>query len=155
MIKDGDGAGSGGTKGEAQTQSDRSAMLSSSAFAPPLPAENGASTGAVPRRLMRSVNNHAQNGAAGSAPSAGPMVNLTPLTAGGPRGAGSNSNVNPAMNASAGHVHVMNVLDARVPPAGNALSELAQTDSAFLEGIPAHMFDWGTYQIIFLCEGCF
>ncbi|KAJ7343340.1 fungal-specific transcription factor domain-containing protein [Mycena albidolilacea] len=149
VIKDGDSAGSGGTKGEAQTQSDRSAMLSSSAFAPPLPAENGASTGAVPRRLMRSVNNHAQNGAAGSAPSAGPMVNLTPLTAGGPRGAGSNSNVNPAMNASAGQVQVMNVLDARVPPAGNALSELAQTDTVFLEGIPAQMFDWGQWDTFF------
>ncbi|KAF7338175.1 hypothetical protein MVEN_02042400 [Mycena venus] len=148
----------GGTQGEAQTQSDRSALLSSSsAFAPPLPASEdgaGASTGVVPRRLVRSGNsNHAQNGAvAGSA-----MVNLTPLTAGGPRGPGSsNSNVNPAMNVGAAHpgagqVQVMNVLDSQVPQTGNnsTLAEFAMTDTAFLEGIPGGMFDWGQWDTFF------
>ncbi|KAF7363561.1 hypothetical protein MSAN_01012700 [Mycena sanguinolenta] len=113
VIKDGAGST---TQGEAQRN-----MLSSSAFAPPLPAaEEGASNGAMPRRHMRSGNNHAhaQHGAAGagaaaSAPTA--MVNLTPLTTGG----GARSNLNPAMNIglanpNAAQVQVMNVLDSQV-----------------------------------------
>ncbi|KAF8212083.1 hypothetical protein K438DRAFT_1805929 [Mycena galopus ATCC 62051] len=86
------------------------------------------------------------------------MVNLTPLTAGGARGtggSGSNSNVNPAMNIGAaanpgaGQVQVMNVLDSRVPQTGNALADLAMTDTAFLEGIPGEMFNWGQWDTFF------
>jgi hypothetical protein len=145
VIKDSDGAaegaaaskgtnggtGSGGTQGEAQRS-----VLSSSAFAPPLPDEG---TGGG----VRSRNN-ALNGAAAGAS----MVNLTPLTGGGPRG-GSHSNMNPAMNMGLaanphhGQVQVMNVLD--VPQAGNTLAELAMTDTTFLGGIPGGMFDWGAF----------
>ncbi|KAJ7271921.1 fungal-specific transcription factor domain-containing protein [Mycena haematopus] len=161
VIKAGEAAGSG-KQGEAHARPD---MLSSSAFAPPLPAAEEASTGAMPRRHMRFGNNNAQNGAAGAgAGAAGPtaMVNLTPLTAGGARGgAGGNTNVNPAMNVGAaanpgvGQVQVMNVLDSRVAApqtgagTGNTLADLAMTDTAFLEGIPGEMFNWGQWDTFF------
>ncbi|KAJ7510014.1 fungal-specific transcription factor domain-containing protein [Mycena galericulata] len=141
VIKDSDG-----------TQGGESGALASSAFAPPLPAEEGS----VPRRLVRSGNNasaaHAQNGVGTGTGSGTPaMVNLTPLTG---RGGGGGVNMNPAMNAAAGQggaghsqVQVMNVLD--VPQASNTLADYALTDTNFLEGIPGGMFDWGQWDTFF------
>ncbi|KAJ7219416.1 fungal-specific transcription factor domain-containing protein [Mycena pura] len=140
VIVDGEGA-SGESQGE-------EALSSSSAFASPLSAEDAA----MPRRVVRSVNNVAQAGAGATTTSTGTgtaaMVNLTPLTGRQRLGPGA-TNMNPAMNAAShpGHVQVMNVLD--VPQASNTLAEYAMTDTTFLEGIPGGMFDWGQWDTFF------
>lgn len=126
---------------------DRTFLLSSSSFAPPLPATN-----VVSPKLRRSTTTsiaarspvNAQlggSGSGGSSTGGSSMVNFTPLAGGG--GTGSFPNVNPAMNSSStpGNVHVMNVLD--VPQASNTLEQFAMADTGFLEGIPGGMFDWG------------
>jgi hypothetical protein len=65
----------------------------------------------------------------------GSFVNFTPLP--------GKANVNPAMELASGRSsqQVINVLD--MPQASNNLSEVAMTDSGYLEGIPGGMFDWG------------
>ncbi|EKM55173.1 uncharacterized protein PHACADRAFT_255607 [Phanerochaete carnosa HHB-10118-sp] len=84
------------------------------------------------------------------------MVNYAPLV-------GANyPNVNPAMNngfAQAqqrsnggnaippGHVQVINLLDQA--QGANALEQLAMAEAGFLEGMPATIFDWGSWDSFF------
>ncbi|GJE90761.1 GAL4 and fungal-specific transcription factor domain-containing protein [Phanerochaete sordida] len=86
------------------------------------------------------------------------MVNYAPLV-------GANyPNVNPAMNNGfaggaqgaggpaapaipPGHVQVINLLDQA--PGANALEQLALADTGFLEGMPATIFDWGSWDSFF------
>lgn len=77
-----------------------------------------------------------------------PMVNFTSLASGGERRE-SFANVNPAMNlqADAGSVQLMNVLDAA--QGGNNLADFALADTEFLAGIPGQMFDWGQWDTFF------
>ncbi|KAJ7097796.1 fungal-specific transcription factor domain-containing protein [Mycena belliarum] len=142
------------TEGEGQGEG---RQLSPSAFAPP--PEAGSTPASAPRRFMRSGNNaqhaaaaDANRDASAPAPGGAAMVNLTPLTGSGGRGA--HSNVNPAMNVGvgaagggSGEIQVMNVLDG--PQAVGALAEFQMTDFNFLEGIPGGMFDWGQWDTFF------
>ncbi|KIP12269.1 hypothetical protein PHLGIDRAFT_82021 [Phlebiopsis gigantea 11061_1 CR5-6] len=108
------------------------------------------------------INEHAQDGAAVSPHALPPpqqpqrqhagaaMVSYAPLGAGHP-------NVNPAMNTDTGqgahmaippgHVQVLNLLDQA--QGANALEQLAIADAGFLEGMPATIFDWGSWDSFF------
>jgi len=131
---------------------DRTLLLSSSPFAPPLPTNE--SPMSAFRHGMTSSSLSPPHGADGQpqgsssgAPPSASMVNITPL---GGRRAG-NSNVNPAMNnmrkSGPGIVQVMNVLD--VPHTSTLLEQYALADTGLLEGIPGGMFDWNQWDTFF------
>lgn len=142
------------------------AFFSSSQFAPPLPGDRlrqtfsrsghsssmsrGHVTMSTPVSAIRSpvedTSEPQQVMASGS--TSAPMVNFTSLASGGERRE-SFANVNPAMNlqADAGSVQLMNVLDAA--QGGNNLADFALADTEFLAGIPGQMFDWGQWDTFF------
>lgn len=142
-------------------------FFSSSQFAPPLPGDrsrqsfsrSGRSSSAMSRGhdtmstsvpAIRPVEDNSEpqqvSRSMASGSTSAPLVNFTSLASGGERRE-SFANVNPAMNlqADAGSVQLMNVLDAA--QGGNNLADFAMADTEFLAGIPGQMFDWGKNMI--------
>ena len=141
---------------------ERASMMSSSAFAPPLPSDVGIMGGTSSRSpdpagdvrgssLLQSTRRNTLQMQPGETPRLGPssIVNFTPLsgaTGGATQRNAMLANVNPAMNthalAESTQVQVMNPLDGQSGASGT-LAELQTVDSGFLDGIPGGMFDWG------------
>lgn len=146
----------------------RASMMTSSAFAPPLPgsdigimggtstasgsstASSGTASDVRGSGLLQSVTRNTRQTQPGKNPRLGvsPMVNFSPLSGTGVIQRGiSLANVNPAMNSrgptGSNQVQVMNVLDGQ--PTGGSLVDFAVADTGFLEGIPGSMFDWSEY----------
>lgn len=145
-------ASAAATAPSAPTNNDRAFLLSSSAFAPPLPASESLSP-QLRRGLMATMASRASGGplhrsSSGSSAGAGqgagsaPIVHFTSL---GSREDADSANVNSRMDASLEEraVEAMGVLDAS--QAANTFEQFGLGDSGFLEGIPGGMFDWGGY----------
>ncbi|KAF8635521.1 hypothetical protein AX17_003906 [Amanita inopinata Kibby_2008] len=138
---------------------ERTSMMASSAFAPPLPHPSdvgvlGAGSpgssevagGVRDAGLLQSAIRNTLQVQSGVGAGAIPTGNS------GIRRGLIRMNVNPAMNtrvpAGSGEVQVMNVLDGHIP-SGGTLAEFAMVDTGFLEGIPGGMFDWGQWDAFF------
>ena len=134
----------------------RASMMTSSAFAPPLPQSDTGVMGASPTASASTPSSGSQSAIRntrqmqpGKTPGLGvsPMVKFSPLSGAGVAQSASLANVNPAMNsrgpAGSNQVQVMNVLDGQTM--GGTLADFAMVDTGFLEGIPGGMFDWSEY----------
>jgi hypothetical protein len=142
----------------------RASMMSSSAFAPPLPqsdigvmgvsspassstASSGSASDVRGLSLLQSAIRNTRQMQPGKTPGLGHMVNFSPLSGAGVAQSASLANMNPAMNsrgpAGSNQVQVMNVLDGQTM--GGTLADFAMVDTGFLEGIPGGMFDWSEY----------
>lgn len=148
----------------------RASMMTSSAFAPPLPqsdigvmgvsspassstASSGSAGDVRGSNLLQSAIRNTRQMQPGKTPGIGVshMVNFSPLSGAGVAQSASLANMNPAMNsrvpAGSNQVQVMNVLDGQTM--GGTLADFAMVDTGFLEGIPGGMFDWSEYAHVF------